>query len=100
MWTSPCYYAGYLLFFFLQDNKQYKEPTTLFEHFFVVGLHSYANVGVIEDAFAKKKAWESNVEHSEIVDLRKIQYHGPIPTMEPQVCFFEKKNMEFFCLCT
>uniref|UniRef100_A0A0E0CV64 UDENN domain-containing protein n=1 Tax=Oryza meridionalis TaxID=40149 RepID=A0A0E0CV64_9ORYZ len=70
-----------------RDNKQYKEPTTLFEHFFVVGLHSYANVGVIEDAFAKKKAWESNVEHSEIVDLRKIQYHGPIPTMEPQILF-------------
>uniref|UniRef100_A0A0E0K8P9 cDENN domain-containing protein n=1 Tax=Oryza punctata TaxID=4537 RepID=A0A0E0K8P9_ORYPU len=70
-----------------RDHKQYKEPTTLFEHFFILGLHSYANVGVIEDAFAKKKAWESNVEHSEIVDLRKIQYHGPIPTMEPQVLF-------------
>uniref|UniRef100_A0A0D9VPH5 UDENN domain-containing protein n=1 Tax=Leersia perrieri TaxID=77586 RepID=A0A0D9VPH5_9ORYZ len=70
-----------------RDHKQYKEPTTLFEHFFVVGLHSYANVGIIEDAFAKKKAWESNVEHSEIVDLRKIQYHGPIPTMEAQILF-------------
>ncbi|KAL5217966.1 hypothetical protein ABZP36_018650 [Zizania latifolia] len=70
-----------------RDHKQYKEPTTFFEHFFVVGLHSYANVGVIEDAFAKKKAWESNVAHSEIVDLRKIQYHGPIPTMEPQILF-------------
>ncbi|XP_006649392.2 uncharacterized protein LOC102701985 [Oryza brachyantha] len=70
-----------------RDHKQYKEPTTLFENFFVVGLHSYANVGIIEDAFAKKKAWESNVEHLEIVDLRKIQYHGPIPTMEPQILF-------------
>ena len=60
----------------LQDQCQYKETASLFEHFFVVGLHSYANVGVIEDAFAKKKAWESNVAHSEIVDLRKIQYHG------------------------
>ncbi|RLN38599.1 hypothetical protein C2845_PM01G02930 [Panicum miliaceum] len=67
-----------------QDQCQYKEPASLFEHFFVVGLHSYANVGVIEDAFAKKKAWESNVARSEIVDLRKIQYHGPIPSMEPQ----------------
>jgi hypothetical protein len=72
----------------LQDQCQYEEPASLFEHFFVVGLHSYANVGVIEDAFAKKKAWESNVARSEIVDLRKIQYHGPIPSMEPQVrCF-------------
>ncbi|PUZ42867.1 hypothetical protein GQ55_9G616300 [Panicum hallii var. hallii] len=70
-----------------QDQCQYKEPASLFEHFFVVGLHSYANVGVIEDAFAKKKAWESNVARSEIVDLRKIQYHGPIPSMEPQILF-------------
>ncbi|CAL4937618.1 unnamed protein product [Urochloa decumbens] len=70
-----------------QDQWQYKEPASLFEHFFVVGLHSYANVGVIEDAFAKKKAWESNVARSEIVDLRKIQYHGPIPSMEPQILF-------------
>ncbi|KAF8721312.1 hypothetical protein HU200_023245 [Digitaria exilis] len=70
-----------------QDNWQYKEPASLFEHFFVVGLHSYANVGVIEDAFAKKKAWESDVARSEIVDLRKIQYHGSIPSMEPQILF-------------
>jgi hypothetical protein len=73
----------------LQDQKQFKEPTSLFEHFFVVGLHSYANVAVIEDAFAKRKAWESNVACSDIVDLRN-QYHEPIPTMEPQVwCFVE-----------
>ncbi|EER95503.2 hypothetical protein BDA96_01G539500 [Sorghum bicolor] len=70
-----------------QDNLQYREPTSLFEHFFVVGLHSYANVGVIEDAFAKKKAWESKVARSEIVDRRKIRYHGPIPSMEPQILF-------------
>ncbi|KAM0922132.1 hypothetical protein ACQ4PT_006364 [Festuca glaucescens] len=59
------------------DQKQFKEPTSLFEHFFLVGLHSYANVAVIEDAFAKKKA----------VDIRKDQYHGPIATMEPQILF-------------
>ncbi|KAI4965197.1 hypothetical protein ZWY2020_055254 [Hordeum vulgare] len=33
------------------DQNQFKEPSSLFEHFFVVGLHSYANVAVIEDAF-------------------------------------------------
>jgi len=66
------------------DQNQFKEPSSLFEHFFVVGLHSYANVAVIEDAFAKNKAWKSNVACSEVVDLSKIQYHGPIPTMEPQ----------------
>ncbi|KAM3315927.1 hypothetical protein ACQJBY_034202 [Aegilops geniculata] len=70
-----------------KDQNQFKEPSSLFEHFFVVGLHSYANVAVVEDAFAKKKAWESNVACSEVVDLSKIQYHGPIPTMEPQILF-------------
>jgi hypothetical protein len=74
------------MFMTLQDQKQFKEPASLFEHFFVVGLHSYANVTVIEDAFAKKKA----------VDIRQDQYHGPIPTMEPQVwCFLEQE--QFFC---
>lgn len=73
-----------------QNQNQFKEPTSLFEHFFVVGLHSYADVAVIEDAFAKKKAWESKVACSEVVDPSKIQYHGPIPTMEPQVvCFID-----------
>ncbi|CAM0870724.1 unnamed protein product [Alopecurus aequalis] len=64
------------------DQKQFKEPTSLFEHFFVVGLHSYANVAAIEDAFAKKKAWESNIACSDTVDLRKNQ-----PAMEPQILF-------------
>ncbi|VAH97876.1 unnamed protein product [Triticum turgidum subsp. durum] len=71
----------------VRDQNQFKEPSSLFEHFFVVGLHFYANVAVIEDAFAKRKAWESNVACSEVVDLNKIQYHGPIPTMEPQILF-------------
>ncbi|KAJ3682440.1 hypothetical protein LUZ60_015013 [Juncus effusus] len=70
-----------------QNNRQYEEPTSLFEHFFIVGLHSCANVEPIEDAFAKKKAWESNVAKSEILDLRNIHYHGAMPTLEPQILF-------------
>ncbi|XP_072987918.1 uncharacterized protein [Typha latifolia] len=70
-----------------RDHKQHKEPTSLYEHFFVLGLHSYANVDLIEEAFAKRKAWELDVAKSEILDLRKIQYHGHIPTLEPQILF-------------
>lgn len=70
-----------------RDHKQHKEPSSLYEHFFIVGLHSYANVDVIEDAFAKRKTWESEVEKSEILDLRKLQYHGGLPTLEPQILF-------------
>lgn len=69
-----------------KDNKQYKEPTSLFEHFFIVGLHSYANVEVIEDAFARKKSWEYQVAR-EILDLRKFQRQTHVPTLEPQILF-------------
>ncbi|WOL10660.1 hypothetical protein Cni_G19419 [Canna indica] len=70
-----------------RDHRQNKEPTSLYEHFFIVGLHSYANVEAVEDAFAKRKTWESEVAKSEILDLRKLQYHASIPTLEPQILF-------------
>ena len=72
------------LLFTEQDHKLH-EPTSLFEHFFIVGLHSYANVEVIEHAFAKRKTWESEVAKSEILDLHKLHYHGHPPPMEPEV---------------
>ncbi|THU56222.1 hypothetical protein C4D60_Mb11t15020 [Musa balbisiana] len=70
-----------------RDHMQHNEPSSLYEHFFIVGLHSYANVEAIEEAFAKRKTWESEVAKSEILDLRKLQYHGCIPTLEPQILF-------------
>ncbi|XP_058101310.1 uncharacterized protein LOC131245702 isoform X2 [Magnolia sinica] len=70
------------------DHKQYKEPTSLFEQFFIVGLHSDANVEAIEDAFAKRKTWESEIAKSEILDLRKLHHRSPpLPTLEPQILF-------------
>eukprot|EP00268_Persea_americana_P039413 TRINITY_DN389_c1_g1_i4.p1 TRINITY_DN389_c1_g1~~TRINITY_DN389_c1_g1_i4.p1 ORF type:complete len:803 (+),score=145.03 TRINITY_DN389_c1_g1_i4:716-3124(+) len=70
------------------DRKQHKEPTSLIEQFFIVGLHSDANLEVIEDAFAQRKIWESEMAKSEIQDLRKLQYRGPpLPTLEPQILF-------------
>lgn len=70
----------------MQNHRQLKDPTSLFEHFLVVGLHSCANVEAIEDAFVKRKAWENGVVKSDVLDLRNIQYHAAIPTLEPQVC--------------
>ncbi|XP_077250909.1 DENN (AEX-3) domain-containing protein isoform X2 [Tasmannia lanceolata] len=68
--------------------KQHTEPTSLFEQFFIVGLHSDANVEALEDAFARKKIWESEMAKSEILDLRKLQYRGPpLPTLQPQILF-------------
>ncbi|KAL5990199.1 hypothetical protein ACLOJK_011096 [Asimina triloba] len=70
------------------DRKQQAEPTSLFEQFFIVGLRSDANVDAVEDGFAKRKTWELEMEKSEILDLRKLQYGGPPPpTLEPQILF-------------
>ncbi|KAJ6810083.1 uncharacterized protein M6B38_157680 [Iris pallida] len=70
-----------------KDHRHHKEPKSLFEHFIIVGLHSHANVEVIEKAFAKRKTWETEVGKSEIVDHKKIHYQVPIPTLEPQILF-------------
>ncbi|XP_020576469.1 uncharacterized protein LOC110022034 isoform X2 [Phalaenopsis equestris] len=70
-----------------RDIKQHWEPTSLFEQFFIVGLHSHANVEVLERAFSKRKAWESEAAKSDVLDLRKLQYNGQIPALEPQVLF-------------
>ncbi|KAJ4968036.1 hypothetical protein NE237_014737 [Protea cynaroides] len=70
------------------DCKRYKEPTSLFEHFLIVGLHSDANLEGVEDAFAKRKIWELEMAKSEIMDLKMIQHRGPpIPTFDPQILF-------------
>lgn len=68
----------------MQDHKNYKEPTSLFEHFIIVGLHPDANLEVVEDAFAKRKRWELQVGKSELLDKQ----GKTISTLEPQVgCF-------------
>lgn len=67
------------------DNTNYQEPTSLFEHFIIVGLHSDANLNIVEDAFAKRKKWESDMAQSE-VDLKE-QWGPSIPTLEPQILF-------------
>ncbi|KAJ0967349.1 hypothetical protein J5N97_024266 [Dioscorea zingiberensis] len=89
-----------------RDHRQHEEATSLFEHFLIVGLHSCANVEVIEDAFARRKNWESEAANSEIFDLRKIQYHGHPPALEPQILFkyppgkglaMTEKDLRAFC---
>lgn len=69
-----------------QDYKKYKEPTSIYEHFIVAGLHPDANLEVVEDAFVKRKKWELEMAKSEIIDLKMLQYQGPsLSTLEPQV---------------
>ncbi|KAA8550691.1 hypothetical protein F0562_002375 [Nyssa sinensis] len=70
------------------DHKKYKEPTSLFEHFIIAGIHPYANLEAVEDAFAKRKKWELQMEKSEMIDFKMLQHRGPsLPTSEPQILF-------------
>ncbi|XP_050251956.1 uncharacterized protein LOC126698629 isoform X1 [Quercus robur] len=70
------------------DLTKYKEPTSLFEHFIVVGLHPDANLEIVEDAFAKRKKWQLQMANSEILEYKKLQHRAPsIPTLEPQILF-------------
>ncbi|XP_028116435.1 uncharacterized protein LOC114314171 isoform X1 [Camellia sinensis] len=70
------------------DQKKYEEPISLFEHLIIVGLHPDANLDVVEDAFAKRKKWESEMQKYEMMDIKLRQYRGPsFPTLEPQILF-------------
>ncbi|KAK7284179.1 hypothetical protein RJT34_18920 [Clitoria ternatea] len=66
----------------------YTEPTSLFEHFMIVGLHPDANLEVVEHAFAKRKIWEKQKEKSEFPDNKmQQQERPPEPILEPQILF-------------
>ncbi|KAL3336347.1 hypothetical protein AABB24_032210 [Solanum stoloniferum] len=70
------------------DYKKYKELDSIFEHFVIVGLHPDANLEDVEDAFARRKKWEVQLETSDMVDFRMLSNCGPsVPSLEPQVLF-------------
>ncbi|KAK3007564.1 hypothetical protein RJ639_014410 [Escallonia herrerae] len=72
-------------------HRRYKEPTSLFEHFIIAGLHPDTNLEVVEDAFARRKNWELQVENSGDKDTRLLQYQGPsLPTLEAQARILER----------
>ncbi|TKY62294.1 DENN domain-containing protein 5B [Spatholobus suberectus] len=70
------------------DCVSYKEPTSLFEHFVIVGLHPDANLEVVEHAFARRKKWEKEKEKPEFLECKMLQQQRPPePTLEPQLLF-------------
>lgn len=89
------------------NHSKYKEPTSLFEHFIVAGLHPDANLEKVEDAFAREKKWESDMEKSELLDFKSMQRRAPsFPTLEPQILFkyppgkrlaMRSKDLAAFC---
>ncbi|KAL5712102.1 hypothetical protein ACHQM5_014304 [Ranunculus cassubicifolius] len=70
------------------DLSEYKEPTSLFEHFVIVGLSSSSNLKAVEEVFAKRKTWELQMAKSDGFDEKTHQYRGPsYPALEPQILF-------------
>ncbi|MCL7031108.1 hypothetical protein MKW94_013205 [Papaver nudicaule] len=69
-------------------SPKYTEPTLLFEHFIVVGLHSGSNLDAVEESFAKRRTKELEIQRSERLDYKMLQHRGPsIPTLEPELLF-------------
>ncbi|XP_026449679.1 uncharacterized protein LOC113349852 isoform X2 [Papaver somniferum] len=69
-------------------SPKYTEPTLLFEHFIVVGLHSGSNLDAVEESFAKRSTKELEMQRSERLDYKMLQHRGPsIPTLEPELLF-------------
>ncbi|KAL0370419.1 UNVERIFIED_CONTAM: hypothetical protein Sangu_0360000 [Sesamum angustifolium] len=78
------------------DPDKYKEPTSLFEHFFVVGIHPDAKLEAVEDAFIRKKKWEQEMERTETVDFDMRKRRQPsFPTLDPQVLFMYPPGKKF-----
>ncbi|KAL9239078.1 hypothetical protein vseg_013430 [Gypsophila vaccaria] len=71
-----------------QDRTKYKEPSSLFEHFLVTGLHPDTNLEAVENVFARKKKWESEMASSGAVDGKSSYNREPSPpSLDPQILF-------------
>ncbi|CAN8257549.1 unnamed protein product [Cochlearia groenlandica] len=70
------------------DQTKYKEPTSLFEHFIIVGLHPETNLKPVEEAFRRRKKWEMEMSRYEVADYKILRHRGPqFPILEPQILF-------------
>ncbi|XP_054822378.1 uncharacterized protein LOC129320774 isoform X3 [Prosopis cineraria] len=70
-----------------QGCSNYKEPTSLFEHFVIVGLHPDANLEAVEVAFANRKKWEKEDKYAASEFKKMQQQESPVPMLEPQILF-------------
>ncbi|CAN7076930.1 hypothetical protein Bca4012_075412 [Brassica carinata] len=72
----------------LLDQTKYKEPTSLFEHFIIVGLLPETDLKPVEEAFRRRKKWETEMSRYEVADYRILRHRGPqFPVLQPQILF-------------
>ncbi|XP_074341318.1 uncharacterized protein LOC141678813 [Apium graveolens] len=83
----------------------YNEPSSIFEHFVIAGLHPNINLEVVETAYARLKKWESHNEKKEAPDPKTMQQLEP-PSLEPEILFeyppgkrlpMSQKDLAAFC---
>ncbi|KAI7734858.1 hypothetical protein M8C21_008796 [Ambrosia artemisiifolia] len=69
-------------------TAKYQDPTSLFEHFFIAGIHPNANLEPVEDAFVTRKKSEAQSDKTELTDLKIKHFRSPPNVMmEPQILF-------------
>ena len=64
----------------------YTEPTSLFEHFIIAGLHPNSNLEVVEAAYARQKTWEMLNRNKMSPDPKRMRNLEP-PSLEPEVSY-------------
>ncbi|WOH13327.1 hypothetical protein DCAR_0832836 [Daucus carota subsp. sativus] len=64
----------------------YTEPTSLFEHFIIAGLHPNSNLEVVEAAYARQKTWEMLNRNKMSPDPKRMRNMEP-PSLEPEILF-------------
>ncbi|KAL4367084.1 hypothetical protein GQ457_05G003570 [Hibiscus cannabinus] len=70
------------------EKLRYEQPTSIFEHFIIVGIHPDTDVRSVVEIFANRKKWETDVKRSGMIDLKMLQKDGPpAPIFEPQILF-------------
>ncbi|KAK8570054.1 hypothetical protein V6N13_002755 [Hibiscus sabdariffa] len=70
------------------ERLRYERPTSIFEHFIIVGIHPDTDVRSVVEIFAKRKKWETDMKRSGMIDLKMQQNDGPpAPIFEPQILF-------------
>lgn len=68
----------------------YQDPTSLFEHFAIVGLHPDTKLQFVEDAYIREKKLEEQMKND---DIKIPPHRKPKPLMmEPQVWLLKRSN--------
>ncbi|GJT84426.1 microrchidia 7-like protein [Tanacetum coccineum] len=66
------------------DTAKYEDPTSLFAHLLIAGIHPNANLGLVKNAFATRKKWEDKSDKTDVMDMKVMQFRSaPSVMVEP-----------------